>query len=45
MSANTLTIEAANAAGLVTVGPEKGSHSRRYIGFLYPDRFKRPWRG
>ena len=24
MSANTLTIEAANAAGLVTVGPEKG---------------------
>ena len=27
MSANTLTIEAANAAGLVTVGPEKGSQA------------------
>ena len=27
MSATTLTIEAANAAGLVTVGPEKGSQA------------------
>ncbi len=27
MSANELTIEAANAAGLVTVGPEKGSQA------------------
>ena len=27
MSANTLTIEAANAAGVVTVGPEKGSQA------------------
>ena len=27
MSANTLTIEAANAAGLVTVGPETGSQA------------------
>ena len=27
MSANTLTIEASNAAGLVTVGPEKGSQA------------------
>ena len=27
MSANTVTIEAANAAGLVTVGPEKGSQA------------------
>lgn len=27
MSANALTIEAANAAGLVTVGPEKGSQA------------------
>ena len=27
MSANTLTIEAVNAAGLVTVGPEKGSQA------------------
>ena len=27
MSANTLTIEAANAAGRVTVGPEKGSQA------------------
>lgn len=27
MSANILTIEAANAAGLVTVGPEKGSQA------------------
>ena len=27
MSANTLTIEAANATGLVTVGPEKGSQA------------------
>ena len=35
MSANTLTIEAANAAGLVTVGPEKGSQAVHDLVTVY----------
>ena len=37
MSANTLTIEAANAAGLVTVGPEKGSQAVHDLVTAYRD--------
>ena len=35
MSANQLTIEAANAANIVTVGPEKGSQAVHDLGTAY----------